>query len=161
MVDFLQCTEEIEKAKARLSRIKVIGGGEESEDTLPLMTKIWVQLVRALLLHKLSNRQSGAAPITFLTTPTISTESIALFARMECGKLNRLALQQGEDVRVFSARCRQEERYCAWLRTMHEPETPDAAQTAASRLVDVDVDSSLFGVLCASSREDAYVFPLL
>jgi hypothetical protein len=47
-------TEEIDQAAFRLEKIKNIDsrGGNESEDCLPLMKRLWLQLVQALLLQK-------------------------------------------------------------------------------------------------------------
>jgi hypothetical protein len=54
---------EIDEAKERLQRIKQIEshGSNDSEDTIPLMKQIWLQLVQALLLQK-TFKNSGLPP---------------------------------------------------------------------------------------------------
>jgi hypothetical protein len=113
--------EETEEAQQRLNKIKQIEErtGNAAEDTVSQMKDIWKQLAQALLLQK--DKIQGGPMITFLNTPSASKEPIARVARFECSKLNRLAIKEGEPLRAFSARCRAEELYCSWLRTLHAP----------------------------------------
>ena len=146
--------DEIKEATQRLQKIKQIEnrGNNESENTVSQMKDIWKQLVQALLLQKSKSRD--APSVTFVNTLTASKEPIAKIARAECSKLNRLVLGEGEDIRAFSARCRSEELYCAWLRALHAP-TPSLLQggsqiDALTKHIDEDIDENLFVVLASA-----------
>jgi hypothetical protein len=57
-----------------------------------------------------------------------------------------------ETVRTFSARCREEERYCVWLSTLHVLDSKDpnfASQVGIYRQMACDIDTQLFVVLSA------------
>ena len=145
--EILQATQRLQKVKQIESR-----GNNESEDTVSQMKDIWKQLVQALLLQKSKSRD--APSVTFVNTLAASKEPIAKIARAECSKLNRLALGEGEDIRAFSARCRAEELYCAWLRALHAP-TPSLLQggsqiDALTKHIDEDIDENLFVVLASA-----------
>ena len=120
IVDVDYTREEIEQARLRIQKIKDMESlsVDESENTILQMSKIWHQLVQAILLCKLTSKQTGHGPVSFKDTPTASMEPIATFARSESGKLNRLSLETGETVRSFAARCKEQERYCSWLREL-------------------------------------------
>ena len=113
--------QEIDEAKQRLFKIKQIeeSAGSPTEDTVSQMKDIWKQLTQALLLQKDKPREGLTT--TFQNTPSASKEPIARVARFECSRLNSLVLNDGELIRAFSARCRAEERYCSWLRSLHAP----------------------------------------
>jgi hypothetical protein len=143
---------EIEEASQRLQRKKRYDsvGSDNLEDIVIQIAIIWRQLTQALLLQK--GKTHGSPPVTFVGTPSASKEPIGKMARIECGKLTRLTLENGELIRMFSDRCRTEELYCAWLRDLHTtPSTKDRpAQdhiNAMSKQIDEDIDSQLFGVL--------------
>ena len=59
-------TEEVEEAALRLEKIKKIEsrGRNESEDSIPLMKILWLQLVKALLLQK-DDKNHPLTPTTF------------------------------------------------------------------------------------------------
>jgi hypothetical protein len=147
---------EIDEAKDRLQRVKQIDelGSNDSEDTIPLMKQIWLQLVKALLLQK-NFKNSSNPPVTFEMTPDASKEPIASLARGECSKLSRLCLEDGELVRPFAERCKSELRYCTWLRELHAaPPSRDHFANDHSReimkQVDDDIDTQLFTALATS-----------
>ena len=146
--------DETQEAKQRLSKIKQIeeSTGNPTEDTISQMKDIWKQLSQALLLQKENKNRLGPST-TFFSTPTAPKEPISRLARAECSNLNRLVLGEGELLRAFSARCRAEERYCSWLRSLHaQPPSTSAnersQQHSTSRQLDEDIDTSLFTVLC-------------
>ena len=153
--DAIYSDEEISLATQRLQRIEQIDNrrGEAVDTTAAQMKNVWRQLVQALLLQK--SRGHGDPLISFENTPSASKEPIARVSRTECGKLNRLSLQEGELIRSFAARCRAEERYCNWIRAHHASTTPTDRATQAqidsmSRTVDEDIDSSLFAALAGA-----------
>ena len=94
--DAIYSDEEISLATQRLQRIEQIDNrrGEAVDTTAAQMKNVWRQLVQALLLQK--SRGHGDPLITFENTPSASKEPIARVSRTECGKLNRLSLQEGE-----------------------------------------------------------------
>ena len=142
--------DEIKQSTERLNKIKEIDsrGNNESEDTVAQMKSIWKQLVQALLLQK--GKSQDAPLVTFINTRTASKDPIAKIARAACSKLNRLVLEEGEDIRAFSARCRAEELYCSWLRALHAPDSSSSENNTVSRHIDEDIDENLFVVLAGA-----------
>jgi hypothetical protein len=117
LIDIDYSTEEIDFATQRLDKIKKIDarGRNESEDSIPLMKGLWLQLVKALLLQK-DDKSHPMSPTTFEGTPSADKGHIAGLAREECAKLNRLKLNTSERIRAFAERCKFEFRFCSWLR---------------------------------------------
>jgi hypothetical protein len=142
--------EEIKQSTERLHKIKEIDsrGNNESEDTVSQMKIIWKQLVQALLLQK--SKSQDAPLVTFANTLTASKDPIGKISRAACSKLNRLVLEEGEDVRAFSARCRAEELYCSWLRALHAPNSSSGQVDTVSKHIDEDIDENLFTVLASA-----------
>jgi hypothetical protein len=137
----------------RLEKIKKIEsrGRNESEDSIPLMKILWLQLVKALLLQK-DDKNHPLTPTTFEGTPEADKGPIAEVAREECANLNRLRKQPSELIRTFAARCKFEHRFCTWLRMLHESiGSRDTAflqlQAEVKKQIDADVDKQLYKVL--------------
>ena len=149
-------TEEIDQAAFRLEKIKKIDsrGGSESENSIPLMKGLWLQLVQALLLQK-DDKNHPTTPTTFEGTPTADKGPIGSLAREECANLNRLKLISPELIRSFAERCKFEFRFCTWLRMLHEPPpSRDASflrlQSELKKQIDEDMDKQLYLVLSSA-----------
>ena len=111
-------------------------------------------MVKALLLQK-NYKNDGNPPPTFEMTASASKEPIAIFARGECAKLTRLAMEDGDTVRSFAERCKSELRYCTWLRELHAPApSRDVMMNVQARdmakQIDDDIDTQLFHALASS-----------
>ena len=156
LLEAIYSDKQVVKATARLERIKKWEKQkDESEDTVPQMMGIWRQLAQALLLQKLalSKPAKDSAVVSFENVPSTSKEPIATLWRFECGKLSRLMMGAKETVRTFASRCKNEERYCAWLATLHvleENDTKFASQLVIFDQMKSDNDSHLFIALSAA-----------